>query len=252
MASWQPPIPSGALWSRPARDLGSALALLAWCYDAVQRDGCFDIQLKDVAAELDEPYRTVIKWWALVQQGPFFATITDRGRAGFHVQFNEDWIEWRILGTRGTRQSNRFQAQDLVTEEKCIKEDMSHESGVSGGSAPAATLGSEETAVTIYQRITGMTDLNTLQRESMANVHDLALWQATCEHWMLLGYKVRNLPGMLDNYAKRLTEQRQTQAKRAGYSAPRPTPEPYDYSQDDGPYSEAYQARLKASMRGAK
>lgn len=33
---------------------------------------------------------------------------------------------------------------------------------------------------------------------------------------------------------------------------PRAIPEPYDYSQEESPYSEAYQARLKASMRGAK
>lgn len=36
---WQPPIPSGMLYSQPAQQLGSGLALLAYCYDKVQHDG---------------------------------------------------------------------------------------------------------------------------------------------------------------------------------------------------------------------
>lgn len=116
MASWQPPIPSGALYSRPARDLGPALALLAWCYDAVQRDGCFELQLKEVAHEMDEPYHTVVKWWAKLQAGPFFVGITDKGRSGFRVQFHDDWIEWRILSSRGTKTVNKFESPDQVIE----------------------------------------------------------------------------------------------------------------------------------------
>lgn len=117
MASWQPPIPSGALYSRPARDLGPALALLAWCYDAVQRDGCFDVQLKEVAHEMDEPYHTVVKWWAKLQNGSFFVNVTDRGRSGFRVQFHDDWIDWRILNARGTKAMNRFELPEMVIEE---------------------------------------------------------------------------------------------------------------------------------------
>lgn len=102
MPTWQPPIPYGALYSRPARDLGPAVALLAWCYDNVRRDGWCELSLKDAAGAMDEPYYTVVKWWQKLRISPFLVEIVDRGKEGFRVRFGDEWIDWRILSTRGT------------------------------------------------------------------------------------------------------------------------------------------------------
>lgn len=114
MAKWQPPIPAGALWSAEAVKLGPALALLAWCYDAVQRDGTFSISLADAAGDLDTEYRTVKRWWSDLRAGPFFAEVTDKGKRGFVVKFASLWIDWRVLNAR---QTNNFQGPYLALEE---------------------------------------------------------------------------------------------------------------------------------------
>lgn len=117
MASWQPPIPSGALYSRPARDIGTAVALLAWCYDVVRRDGTATFQLRDVADVMEEPYHTIRKWWGRVRSGPWFAEVIDHGHNGYAVRFADEWIEWRILSARGSKQVNRFEVPNLALEE---------------------------------------------------------------------------------------------------------------------------------------
>lgn len=118
MASWQPPIPHGALCSRQVRDLGPAVALLGWCWDNVRRDGCLDLQLKEIAADMDESYFTVVKWWKRLQDGPFFTSVTDRGRSGYRVQFADEWIEWRILSTRSNKAAGKFELPEMVTEDE--------------------------------------------------------------------------------------------------------------------------------------
>lgn len=100
MTTWQPPIPAGALYTRPARALGPALPLLAWCYDNVLRDGTFKIALKEVAHEMDEPYQNVKRWWAAVAAGPWFLEVVDRGRLGYAVTFHPRWLDWRMLSAR--------------------------------------------------------------------------------------------------------------------------------------------------------
>ena len=67
---------------------------------------------------MDEPYFTIVKWWAKLLNGPFFATVTDRGKSGFRVQFHDDWIDWRILSTRGTKMTNRFELPEMAIEEQ--------------------------------------------------------------------------------------------------------------------------------------
>lgn len=103
MAKWQPPIPAGALWSADAVKLGPALALLAWCYDAVRRDGTLTISIADVAGDLDVEYRTIKRYWADLRAGPFFCDITDHGKRGYEVRFCDDWIDWRVLNARQPR-----------------------------------------------------------------------------------------------------------------------------------------------------
>lgn len=97
MASWQPPIPAGALYSPDAVALGPGLALLAWCYDQVERDGSLLISLERAAAELGKPYGTVRDWWKGLKGGPFFAEITPKGRQGWLVRFTPRWLDWRLL-----------------------------------------------------------------------------------------------------------------------------------------------------------
>lgn len=113
MASWQPPIPAGALYSKPARTLGPALPLLAYCYDKVQRDGWFDIVLKEAAADMEEPYQNIKRWWQALENGGFFATVENHKRKGLRVQFKSVWIDWRILSAR---KSNAFDPDTEVPE----------------------------------------------------------------------------------------------------------------------------------------
>jgi hypothetical protein len=54
MGTWQPPIPAGALYSKAARQLGPAIALLGYCYDLIQRDGTLELRLKDAAGDMEE------------------------------------------------------------------------------------------------------------------------------------------------------------------------------------------------------
>lgn len=102
MAKWQPPIPAGALYSKPARILGPALALLAYCYDKVSSDGWFTLSLKAEATDdLDEAYPTIKRWWQSLEAGPFFAEVQKHGRNGMRVRFKDGWLDWRILAARG-------------------------------------------------------------------------------------------------------------------------------------------------------
>lgn len=100
MASWQPPIPAGALYSKPARAIGPAIALLAYCYDLVQRDGWLELSLKDAASDMEESYQNIKRWWWLLKDGPFFAATEDHGRKGWKARFKDVWIDWRILNSR--------------------------------------------------------------------------------------------------------------------------------------------------------
>mgnify|MGYP000852737713 CR=1 FL=1 len=97
MGTWQPPIPSGVLYSPPALDLGPALAMLAWCYDGVEHDGTVRVQLDQAAATLNKPYRTIKDWWRQLRAAPIFAEVRDCGRQGYVVRFEDDWLDWRIM-----------------------------------------------------------------------------------------------------------------------------------------------------------
>lgn len=97
---WIPPIPCGALYSAPARKLGSALPLLGWCYDNVTTGGWIDLNLQEIAGELDTPYRTIKLWWQSLRASEFIADVQDRGRRGLRIRMSGDWLDWRILEAR--------------------------------------------------------------------------------------------------------------------------------------------------------
>jgi len=94
---WHPPIPANKLYSKPALDLGPALAMLIWCYDGIQRDGTIEISIEQAAHEIGKPYRTVKEWWRQLRTGPFFSEMEDHGRSGWVVRLDDDWIDWRIM-----------------------------------------------------------------------------------------------------------------------------------------------------------
>lgn len=94
---WHPPIPAEKLYSQPARDIGPALALLAYCYDAVGRDGWVGVQLKDIAVEFGIDYATVKRWWGAIRKGPFFRVQEDHGKKGWRVQFSDEWLDWHTI-----------------------------------------------------------------------------------------------------------------------------------------------------------
>lgn len=104
MGKWQPPIPSGALWCKPMRELGTAKALVEYCYDIVDRDGWCKFKLIEVADMMDEPYINLKRWWKVLQEAnpklKFFSEIKNRGVAGFEVRISERWIDRRILNAR--------------------------------------------------------------------------------------------------------------------------------------------------------
>lgn len=99
MGKWVPPVPAEKLYGRDALALGSGLVMLLWCYDGVERDGSVKVDLMAVAAELETPYRTIKDWWKALRNGPFFASVKDRGKLGYVATFNRDWIEWRVMAT---------------------------------------------------------------------------------------------------------------------------------------------------------
>lgn len=104
MGKWQPPIPSGALWCKPMRDLGPAKALVEYCYDIVMRDGWCRFKLVEVADAMEEPYINVKRWWKAIQDANetmrLFSEVKNRGVRGIEVRFNDKWIDWRILNNR--------------------------------------------------------------------------------------------------------------------------------------------------------
>jgi hypothetical protein len=58
------------------------------------------------------------------------------------------------------------------------------------------------TPFSIYQGLTGLA-LNPSQRGQVSRqVNNLELWQATIEHWLVHGWKPRNLPGLLNFYTQ--------------------------------------------------
>lgn len=129
---WQPPIPAGALYSKAARDLGPALPLLAYCYDLVQRDGWFTINLHDVAGDMEESYPTIKRWWQNVAAGPFFAEIQARGRKGIRARFKDIWIDWRILSTRKRDEIGPETGSEMIPNDETG--DIRAENGTTTGS----------------------------------------------------------------------------------------------------------------------
>lgn len=100
MKKWQPPIPAGALCSPDAIAINTALPLLGWCYDQVQRDGWLDIDLHEVAGAIEVPYHTVKKWWADLKNSSFITEVNKHGRNGMRVRLADDWLDWRSRDTQ--------------------------------------------------------------------------------------------------------------------------------------------------------
>lgn len=95
--TWQPPIPAGALYRPESLALGSALALLGYCYDRVERDGSISLRLDRAADQMKKPYGTIKDWWALLKTSGIFSDARDQGKKGWWAQFDPNWLDWRIM-----------------------------------------------------------------------------------------------------------------------------------------------------------
>lgn len=234
MATWQPPIPSGAMYSRAAVKLGVALPLLGWCYDAVQRDGTFTIRLKDAADDMGVPYQTLRRWWKDVCAGPFFEAVDDHGRNGYQVRFADAWIDWRMLNKRPNPEpvkaessevilesgenaeghlkvtSRSFESSEMNLQKTAYKEDiytLPTPNGVGRGAkrarAPTPPQQQGELALTplaIYRHETGAKSPKPAARELIATVTDLDMWRTACRNATQRAWNVQNIENLVRHY----------------------------------------------------
>ena len=130
--TWHPPIPAGLATDPAVHKLQykTAVILLIYCYDSVRRDGRVTINLKEAAAEIQEPYETVRRWWRELRNGPFFCEQIDRGRIGWDVKFSDEWIDWHVL-------SNNFQRSQVNGKEPSIHSSINFERSSMNADDPA-------------------------------------------------------------------------------------------------------------------
>lgn len=122
---WHPPVPSAKLYSPEALQLGSGLALLLWCYDNIQRDGSVEINLQRVAADIGKPYGTIREWWRALQSSSILASATDRGKRGWLVVLDSEWIDWRVMrhnypDPQPQSTSNQRRDSDVENDERSV------------------------------------------------------------------------------------------------------------------------------------
>lgn len=254
MATWQPPIPAGALYSKAARALGPALPLLAYCYDKVGRDGSLRISLHEAASDMDEAYPTVKRWWAVLADGPFFKAIEKKGRNGMHLTFKDVWIDWRILKTRtdetfGTETGSEmipntpielvngitfgtYSGSEMIPDDQCnkvlITTDQADLFGALIAPPPAAAEmpkseptprgkrdpNQQHPACLAFFAKTGYRPNRQQAADISATVIDLDQWQKAIAAWLGRGNRINDASGMLDWY---LHPDRQTNTRSNGH-----------------------------------
>lgn len=126
---WHPPIPAGLATSPEVRGLKykMALHLLLHCYDNVQRDGSFVLNVKEAAVELEEPYGTVRRWWKELREGVFFKKYIDLGKGGFRVWFEEQWIDWHVMRENVQRSPMIAEPPDTLPQDTAERSPVSVE-----------------------------------------------------------------------------------------------------------------------------
>ena len=234
MAKWQPPIPAGALYSKPARILGPALALLAYCYDKVSSDGWFTLSLKAEATDdLDEAYPTIKRWWQSLEAGPFFAEVQKHGRNGMRVRFKDGWLDWRILAARGkTDPFGTDTGSEMIPQQNVYgTHDSDQATSVGAQSAPAAAAqkpspkrgardpNQQHPACQLFFERTGYRPNRQQATEIAGAVRDLEQWQTAMAAWLGRGHRINDAAGMLDWYLHPERMTRQTRGGMHGSSA---------------------------------
>ena len=151
MTTWQPPIPSGALYSPQSIALGPGLALLAWCYDNVERDGSIQISLERAAADIGKPYGTIRDWWKALRgdegKSPFFSEITPCGRKGWKVVFRSRWLDWRIMRHNYPERRDFSDENAFSADIPAVKPENEPERGNSAEISAESTNSAEKPAV---------------------------------------------------------------------------------------------------------
>mgnify|MGYP000007449774 CR=1 FL=1 len=131
MTTWQPPIPSGALYSPAAIELGAGIALLAWCYDQIERDGSLQVRLEQAAADIGKPYGTVRDWWKLMKDGPFFSEVAPQGRKGWRAKFKPKWVDWRIVEKNYPQRRSFSDENENTADTPAVKDDCENTAEIS-------------------------------------------------------------------------------------------------------------------------
>lgn len=230
--AWHPPIPAGKLYSEPALNLGSGIALLAWCYDGVRRDGTIEVSLEKAASELNRPYRTIKDWWKQLRSGPFFCELIDRGKRGWVAKLADDWLDWHIMSNNYPQlqgRNNVFddvqgpvkapsrpgEGRNNVFDDRMYKEDH-HDQESEGEWIDSASEEPPPThpAIAVYVSTTKVKPPRISAEMIASQVTDLPRWEKEIKRWLASGHKPNNVTGMLDWYHGKGRHQNGTQPER--------------------------------------
>lgn len=94
---WHPPIPSEAVYSIEVAQLGAGLRLLWYLYNKVQRDSTVEFSPRVASESLSVPYDTVRNWWQALRPLGIVTVEQDRGKKGYVLRFDDDWIDWHVM-----------------------------------------------------------------------------------------------------------------------------------------------------------
>lgn len=188
MATWHPPIPNGKLYSEDALRLGPGIALLAWCYDHVQKGGTIEVSLEKAGRDIGKPYGTIRDWWRMLREGPFFCEQIDRGKRGWVVRMADDWLDWRVM-------ANNY--PDSVTAEMSAlteRRNVSVEDVQSAVKAPSKQRHRRDVSVEPSAYKVLHDDQESLERGAQKRAPPSPHQQLMKAYQETLGYKIPNAP----------------------------------------------------------
>lgn len=260
---WHPPIPASKLYSEPALKLGPALALLVWCYDRINRDGTIEIKLESAATDIGKPYGTIRDWWRMLREGPFFSELTDKGRRGWAVRMDRDWIDWHVMGNnypvnaemsapsqRRNVSANGFESSVTVASTRRDSRDVSDEGSAykvlqddqnPGGERKQSEAHSP--AVKIYFEFYPNETLDANQIEEInKRITDLPRWKKALRYWTANKHRPRSIGKICDRYDEEANGHKPTERAPP---VPTQTWKPPDDALSGAALQEAIAARTK-------
>jgi hypothetical protein len=255
---WHPPIPAGIATNPAVQHMRfkTALQLLLYCYDDVQRSGWVNVNLKEAAGELGEPYETVRRWWRELREGPFFTELQDHGRKGWAARFSDEWVDWHVLSNNFERSpmngkpenvivSSTFERSPMNDDAVSIRySDRSEEKHTQEREREDRdrTARSLSPAVEIYKQAFPQVRLSKKQEDFITNlvgegVEQFNCWRAVVEDYEVTPrWRPENLPNLKSRFQNKLDEQ--SKRRTNGTSKPvrqgaRSDPEWQDWAETD-------------------